>query len=134
MQNPLNTHYTEPIYRTGDLAFYNEDGDFCFAGRKDFQIKYMGHRIELEEVELIINSYPEIERVCCIFDTVKNRLAAFYIGNIEGKQIQSKMQDELPAYMIPTVFYPLQELPITPNGKIDRKKLSGMCGGNHEGK
>lgn len=129
VQNPLNSHYIEPVYRTGDLAFYNNDGDLCFAGRKDFQIKYMGHRIELEEIELIINSYPEIDRVCCIFDTAKNRLAAFYVGSMEGKQIQSRMQEELPTFMIPAVFFPLPELPITANGKIDRKKLSGMCGG-----
>lgn len=123
VQNPLNSLYIEPIYRTGDFAFYNKDDDLCFAGRKDFQIKYMGHRIELEEIELIINSYPDIQRACCIFDTNKNRITAFYVGSIEPKEIQSKMQSSLPAYMIPTTFLSLPELPITANGKIDRKKL-----------
>ncbi len=123
VQNPLNTHYLETIYRTGDLAFYNEGGELMFAGRKDFQIKHMGHRIELEEIELIINSYPDIQRACCVFDTAKNRIAAFYVGSMEGKEIQQKMQESLPVYMIPTIFYSLPELPITANGKIDRKKL-----------
>lgn len=127
VQNPLNPLFLETIYRTGDLAYCNEDGDFCFAGRKDFQIKHMGHRIELEEIELIINSYPDIQRACCVFDTAKNRIAAFYVGGLEGKAIQQKMQESLPVYMIPTVFYSLPELPITANGKIDRKKLLAQC-------
>lgn len=131
VQNPLNSRYLEPIYKTGDLAFYNRDGDLCFAGRKDFQIKHMGHRIELEEIELIINSYPGLERACCLFDTVKNRIIACYVGAMEGKQLQSRMQESLPAYMIPTAFYSLTELPITANGKIDRKKLLEVYGGNN---
>lgn len=128
-QNPLNSFYLEPIYRTGDLAYYNKDGDLCFAGRKDFQIKHMGHRIELEEIELIINSYPGILRTCCLFDTAKNRIIACYVGSLEGKQIQSRMQESLPAYMIPTAYFSLEELPITPNGKIDRKNLLELYGG-----
>lgn len=123
MQNPINPHYIEPIYRTGDLAFYDDNGDLCFAGRKDFQIKLMGHRIELEEIESIINSYAGIERACCVFDKKKNRIKAFYIGSMEGKQIKKKMQESLPVYMIPSSFILLTELPITANGKIDRKKL-----------
>lgn len=55
VQNPLNRDYPERIYRTGDLGFYDSDGNLCFAGRRDFQIKHMGHRIELEEIELILN-------------------------------------------------------------------------------
>jgi amino acid adenylation domain-containing protein len=130
VQNPLNPHYLEPLYRTGDLAYYDRNGDLCFAGRKDFQIKHMGHRIELEEIELIINSYTGIQRACCLYDTAKNRIIAFYSGNMERKQIQSRMQESLPAYMLPAVFFPLSELPITENGKINRKKLLDIYGGN----
>lgn len=129
LQNPLNSLYLEPIYRTGDLAFYNKDGDLCFAGRKDFQIKHMGHRIELEEIELIINSYDSILRACCIFDQAKNRITAFYVGDLDGSQIQGKMQESLPTYMIPSQFKALEELPLSPNGKIDRKKLLEIYGG-----
>lgn len=128
VQNPLNTHYLETVYRTGDLAFYNEKGELCFAGRKDFQIKLMGHRIELEEIELTMNSYPDIQRACCVFDTAKNRITAFYVGSMEGKQIAGRMKESLPSYMIPTAFFSLPELPLTANGKIDRKKLLEMCG------
>jgi len=129
MQNPLNPHYIEPIYRTGDLAYYNNDGQLCFAGRKDFQIKHMGHRIELEEIELIINSYDNVLRACCIFDTTKNRIVAFYVGSIDGTQIQNKMKESLPTYMIPSQFITLDEMPLTANGKIDRKKLLEIYGG-----
>ena len=127
VQNPLNNHYLELIYRTGDLAFYNENKDLCFAGRKDFQIKHMGHRIELEEIEMAMNSYPSMERACCVFDEKRNRITAFYVGTMEGKELSEKMRSTLPSYMIPTGFHSLTEFPITPNGKIDRKKLLEMC-------
>lgn len=127
VQNPLNQNYLELIYRTGDLAFYNENNDLCFAGRKDFQIKHMGHRIELEEIEMAINSFSPIERACCVFDEKRNRITAFYVGNMEGKELSEQMRKSLPSYMIPTAFRTITEFPITPNGKIDRKKLLEMC-------
>lgn len=127
IQNPLNQNYLEMIYRTGDLAFYNEDNDLCFAGRKDFQIKHMGHRIELEEIEMAINSFSPIERACCVFEEKRNRITAFYVGSMEGKEISEQMRKSLPSYMIPTAFRTITEFPITPNGKIDRKKLLEMC-------
>ncbi|MGC6174842.1 amino acid adenylation domain-containing protein [Lacrimispora sp. 38-1] len=127
VQNPVNDLYPETIYRTGDLAFYNSQGELCFAGRRDFQIKHMGHRIELEEIELILNSYPEIERACCAFDSVKNRLAAFYSGDLDKKELLKRMRETLPAYMIPSLCIPVLHIPVTANGKMDRKKLLEMC-------
>ncbi|MDR1549708.1 MAG: amino acid adenylation domain-containing protein [Hungatella sp.] len=129
VQNPLNTHCLETIYRTGDLAFYHENGELCFAGRKDFQIKHMGHRIELEEIETVINSYPLIQRACCVFDEEKNRVIAFYVGDMEGREISVGLRESLPIYMIPSAFYSLPELPVTANGKMDRKKLLELCKG-----
>lgn len=127
IQNPLNQNYLELIYKTGDLAFYNEDNDLCFAGRKDFQIKHMGHRIELEEIEMAINSFSPIERACCVFEEKRNRITAFYVGSMEAKELSEQMRKSLPSYMIPTAFRTITEFPITPNGKIDRKKLLEMC-------
>ena len=123
VQNPLNKKYIELIYRTGDLGYYNENGDLCFAGRKDFQIKHMGHRIELEEIELVIGSYSGVERVCCLFDDVKDKIVAYYAGEPEGKEIKRMMQESVPSHMIPQVFRKLDRLPMTANGKIDRKHL-----------
>ncbi len=125
VQNPLNPDYPETIYRTGDLGFYDEEGNLCFAGRLDFQIKHMGHRIELEEIELILNGYEEIGRAVCIFDEEKDRLIACYAGDIDGKTIRSKMQKTVPMHMIPQVFRQLAQLPMTANGKIDRKRTQG---------
>lgn len=126
MQNPLNLNYIETIYRTGDLAYYNEARDLCFRGRKDFQIKYMGHRMELEEIEAAMNRLPEIERACCGFNTEKNSLIAFYCGKIEPKRLKVKLYELLPKYMIPRFFNQLSTLPFTNGGKINRKKLMEM--------
>jgi acyl-coenzyme A synthetase/AMP-(fatty) acid ligase len=111
------------MYRTGDLAYYNEDKDLVFSGRKDFQIKYMGHRIELEEIEKNIMNIKEIIRTCCIFDNEKERIYGFYIGNIDKKDLHTELSKVLPIYMIPTKLIQIEEFPLTKNGKIDRKKL-----------
>lgn len=122
VQNPLNKKYLEPIYRTGDLAYYNEDGQICFATRKDFQIKHMGHRIELGEIEAAMDAVPEIERACCIF--ANNKINAFYIGEIDKKELSQQLGTRLPKFMIPNAFRQLPSLPVTKNGKIDRKALT----------
>ena len=132
VQNPLNTSHPEIIYRTGDLAYYDSAGNLCFAGRKDFQIKYMGHRIELEEIESAINSLPQVRRACCVFDAERSRLTAFYAGEGTPAQLKIQLHDRLPAYMIPSVFRQLPELPVTANGKIDRRLLASMGGENSE--
>lgn len=120
-QNPLNPYYLETIYRTGDLAYYNEEGLLCFASRKDFQIKHMGHRIELGEIEGSMESIKEIKRACCIFEN--NKIHAFYDGEIEKKEIVRELKKTLPVFMIPNVFIQLEQFPITKNGKIDRNEL-----------
>lgn len=123
VQNPLNTSYLETIYRTGDLVYYNSEGLLCFASRKDFQIKHMGHRIELGEIEAALEKVTGIDRLCCLFDEKKKRIVAFYTGSIEKKEIVKQVGTTLPAYMIPNVFRQMDTLPITSNGKIDRKAL-----------
>ncbi|MDE6056354.1 MAG: amino acid adenylation domain-containing protein, partial [Lachnospiraceae bacterium] len=67
IQNPLNDRYEEKIYRTGDLAAYNEYGELMYLGRKDYQIKHMGHRIELGEIETAASSLDDISRCCCLY-------------------------------------------------------------------
>lgn len=126
--NPLNPHYPETIYRTGDLAFYREDGLLCFAGRKDFQIKHMGHRIELEEIEAAVNAKEGVERCCCVYDQERSRITAFYVGAIEPRELKKSLYEALPAYMIPGSFRKLEELPVTANGKLDRRQLLEQAG------
>lgn len=123
-QNPLNKYYLETIYRTGDLGFYNEDGLLCFASRKDFQIKHMGHRIELGEIENMMDKIEVIKRSCCVFEN--NKIIAFYDGDIEKREIIRSLKKELPVFMVPNVFVKVDGLPLTKNGKIDRKELIKM--------
>lgn len=121
VQNPLNRKYIEPIYRTGDLAYYNEEGLFCFASRKDFQIKHMGHRIELSEIDRALDAVDEVERAMCTFE--KNKIIAYYVGRIDKKDLAARLAERLPKYMIPNRFVQMSSLPLTKNGKIDRKAL-----------
>ena len=123
VQNPLNPYYPETIYRTGDLGYYDENGDLFFSGRKDFQIKHMGHRIELEEIERAVHGVEGIERCCCIFDEKKSKIYGFYIGKFERRELFGILKEKLPVYMIPGALRKVEELPLTKNGKIDRKAL-----------
>lgn len=124
VQNPLNDRYLEMMYRTGDLAYYNELGELCFASRKDFQIKHMGHRIELGEIEAAMEKIPEIIRSCCIFDSAKSKIVAFYEGDIERRPLARALGQYVPAFMVPNVFRQVERMPLTKNGKIDRKALT----------
>lgn len=124
-QNPLNKAYPELIYRTGDLAKYGEDGLFYFVSRKDYQIKHMGHRIELSEVEIAINSLPYIDAGCCIYDKPNEQIVLFYQSANEcERDIMKDGTKLLPKYMMPNRFIHYTQLPMTKNAKIDRVKLS----------
>lgn len=124
VQNPLNSNYIEIIYRTGDLGYYNGEGELCFSSRKDFQIKHMGHRIELGEIEIAIEKVDEIIRVCCIFEN--NKINAFYEGDIEKKELHRKLKSTLPMFMLPNKYIQMGSLPLNKNGKIDRNKLKEL--------
>lgn len=126
VQNPLCTEYPERIYRTGDLGKYDENGDLRFCGRADFQIKYMGHRIELEEIERVIGSLCGVERCCCLFDSARSRLCGFYAGTMQSDEVSRKLREILPAYMIPGKLQRLAALPLNKNGKIDRNALGDL--------
>ena len=124
--NPLNPDYPEIIYRTGDLASYGGDGLLYFAGRKDFQIKHMGHRIELEEIEHALAAIPEIEGAACFYDRAKNKVVACYIGIDDKKYLITAMKNKVPDYMVPNVFCKVDMLPLNKNGKTDKKLLEAQ--------
>lgn len=123
VQNPCNDRYPELMYRTGDLAELSENGEYYFAARKDFQIKHMGHRIELEEIEIHMNAVDGVTRASCLFDEEKNKIVAYYVGSIDKKELIDGLKAKLPKYMIPNIIYQVDTLPINKNGKIDRQKL-----------
>lgn len=123
VQNPLNDLYPELIYRTGDIGKYNERGELVFMSRKDYQIKHMGHRIELGEIEVIVNMHPAVSTACCIFDNDKKKIILYYVGDIDTKEITTYIKEKLPRYMVPNLVKPLETMPLTPNGKINRALL-----------
>lgn len=127
IQNPLNTNWSERIYRTGDLAKIDESGEMIFCGRKDFQIKRLGHRIELGEIENTIMSIEKVENACILFENETNDIIAVYSGRTDEKEIQKQLMDKLPSYMMPTRYEHLERLPMNLNGKTDRVKLREMC-------
>lgn len=127
VQNPLNDRYLETIYRTGDLGYYSEDGELFFSSRKDFQIKHMGHRIELGEIETYMNAIEGLLRSCCIFDTDENKILGFFeiegASELDRKGVTHALKDKVPQWMIPNVLVKVETMPLTKNGKIDRKEL-----------
>ncbi len=123
VKNPLNKVYDETIYKTGDLGKYNEKGELIFIGRKDTQIKHMGHRIELSEIEVVASSIDRIRNNCCLFDNKKNKIVFIYTGEVDKGEVMYNLKDKLPRYMIPNKIVKLDNIPLTANGKIDRKLL-----------
>lgn len=123
VQNPINPYYPEQIYRTGDLAYYNRFGELEFAGRKDFQIKHMGHRIELGEIEANVSSLEGLEECGCLYDGEKKQIVLFYTGKIEPDKIKEQLFNLVPSYMLPNKRIKLDLMPHNINGKIDRAEL-----------
>ena len=123
VQNPLNKAYTEPVYRTGDLGYYDEEGLLCFIGRKDFQIKHQGHRIELSEIENVMMTAPGVSRAVCLYDKAAQKILGFYRGQVLPAQIRVYLRARLPSYMVPQKCVQVEDFKLTENGKIDRKDL-----------
>lgn len=123
VQNPLNGNYRELMYKTGDLGYWREDGNLMYTGRKDFQIKHLGHRIELNEIEIYIEQVEGVSRACCMYDEERKQIVAFVQGKVDKSQIRSPLRKKLIKYMLPERYVFLERFPMTANGKIDRKQL-----------
>ena len=121
----MNPYYEEKIYRTGDLAHYNQYGEIMFDGRKDFQIKYKGYRIELGEIETALLAVKGVNDGCVVYNGVKEEIVAFYTGKeyVDKKFLRKELIQYLPQYMVPRKYIKLEKLLYNDNGKIDRKKL-----------
>lgn len=111
------------MYRTGDLGSYDEEGNIVFAGRKDFQIKHMGYRIEPGEIEAAIGALPEIHACVCIYLETTDEILLFYQGKIKQEALSAAVSGKLPAYMRPNKFIRIRQMPYNSNGKVDRKLL-----------
>jgi len=125
-QNPLNTRYPELIYRTGDLDVRRGDGLIFLAGRKDYQIKHLSYRIELPEIEHQVLGIPGIANACVVYDNPRKAITLFYqpvSAEVPAATIRQTLSAIFPKYMLPTAIHPMGQLPMNPNGKIDRNGL-----------
>lgn len=123
VQNPLNKYYKDIIYRTGDIGIKNEEGLIVFQSRKDGQIKHMGYRIEIGEIERAINSFEKISAAICLFDEGADKIVCIYEGETDSKEIIAHVQNIIPKYMYPNIIKQIEKMPYNANGKIDRVKL-----------
>lgn len=119
----------ERIYYTGDLGRWLPDGQVEFLGRADFQVKVNGFRVELGEIEGAIQSLPGVKAAIVDGQDQPNRKGKFLVAYVvsdtplDAAQMRASLQDLLPYYMIPRVFVPLERIPLSANGKVDRKAL-----------
>ncbi len=115
------------LYRTGDNAYWREDGNIIFCGRIDGQIKLNGQRLEVGEIESVVSAVAEVESVAVAVRKMgqKDVLVAFYTGkqNAESK-IKNHCREKLPKYMVPTFIVQLDAMPLNRSGKLDRRALS----------
>jgi amino acid adenylation domain-containing protein len=124
----------ERLYRTGDLARHRADGTIEFLGRIDHQVKIRGFRIELGEIESVLAAQPGVREavVVALGDGGERKLVAYLVpeagGSFEEPELLRRLREELPPYMVPSVFIPLERLPLSPNGKVDRRALPALDG------
>ena len=123
VQNPLQKAYREIIYRTGDIGKYNEYGELVFVCRKDNQIKHMGHRIELGEIESAALKCDGVSRSACVYNKEKKEIVLFYTGLGASGALTTQLVTRIPRYMLPAQIIKLDEMPLTDNGKLDRRFL-----------
>ncbi|HSF41682.1 MAG TPA: amino acid adenylation domain-containing protein, partial [Thermoanaerobaculia bacterium] len=125
--NPFTGLPGDRIYRTGDLGRYLPDGQVTFAGRADQQVKIRGFRIELGEIEAALGRLPGVKEavVLALSEGEDRRLVAFVVGEA-AVGLRQALAAKLPAYMVPSAFVRLERMPVTPNGKVDRRALAAL--------
>ncbi|AYJ48485.1 non-ribosomal peptide synthetase [Rhodococcus sp. P1Y] len=118
----------ERLYRTGDLVRWNTTGHLDYLGRSDDQVKIRGFRIELDEIRVVLEHHPAVSTAIVTAVDHPNGtgkyLAAYHTGTqVTGEELRAFLTDRVPDYMVPTVFIPIDTVPVTPNGKLDRRAL-----------
>lgn len=129
VQNPYNDRFQEIMYKTGDLVRLDPaDGKLYIHGRKDNQIKHMGYRIELEEIEAALHCLDYVSEAAALHSNANglSRILAVVAssGEFDDEQIRTDLRRIIPDYMIPSTFHREDRLPKSPNGKVDRQSLA----------
>jgi amino acid adenylation domain-containing protein len=129
--HPFNEKIGARLYRTGDLGRYLADGNIEFIGRVDKQVKIRGYRIELEEIEAVLGAHRSVKESVVVAsedESGNKRLIGYVVGEEEvtAPSLKKFVRERVPDYMLPEAIILLEEMPITANGKIDRKRLSSM--------
>ncbi|MBH5318591.1 non-ribosomal peptide synthetase [Paenibacillus sp. GSMTC-2017] len=125
----------ELMYKSGDLARYMADGTIDFLGRRDFQVKIRGHRVELEEVQSVLSCYELVTECAALLeedDKGSQWLCAYYAAKAQLPEMELRnfMASRVPEYMVPQRYVWMANMPLTPNGKIDRKALITLSASN----
>ena len=128
LPDPFSKSIGSRLYRTGDTGRYLEGGEIEYLGRADHQVKVRGHRIELGEIEAAINEQPFVDRAVVLAredEPGDKRLVCYFVGkqDVSGSLIRESLKERLPGYMVPAAFVQLEQMPLTANGKIDRRAL-----------
>jgi amino acid adenylation domain-containing protein len=136
LADPFSSDPGARLYKSGDLARYLANGDIEFLGRNDFQVKLRGFRIELGEIEARLAEHPAIRDAVVLAreeSPGEKRLVAYYTTSIDSpvagaEELRSHLSSCLPDYMVPAAYVALETLPLTANGKLDRKSLPAPAG------
>jgi acyl-CoA synthetase (AMP-forming)/AMP-acid ligase II/acyl carrier protein len=144
LKNPFASDATDRIYRTGEMGRYLPDGNVEWAGRKDRQVNIRGFRVELEEIESVLKQHPTVANAAIVLQDYEisspenlkletrnpkpaQRLVAYVVAEEEQQSLvdllHSYVSARLPDYMVPTHFVVLEQLPLSPNGKVDYQAL-----------
>lgn len=123
VQNPFTTGYRDIIYRTGDLGRWNDEGELVYISRKDNQVKHMGNRIELGELEAAAMAATGVKEAVAFYDGEKRKIVLCIRGNAHRKDVLLALRSRLPKYMEPGVLLLREDFPTNRNGKVDRVAL-----------
>ena len=133
-KNPFRDQEDDLLYYTGDRGRYRPDGNLEILGRADDQVKIRGIRIELSEITAVLSQYDGVDTCAVVPDTTMDgdtRLIAYVVkrqgSKVEDKELKNYLAERLPSAMVPAAFVTLKSLPLTANGKLDRKALPSVA-------